>query len=70
LTSRTLGRSAWLAVGLVLAVLVGLFLLQSLGPGALVPISAVIAAPPVGTCHDAGEAARLAGGIQRLPPRG
>ena len=48
MTSRTLGRGAWLAVGLVLAVLVGLFMLQSSAPGALVPISAVIAAPPVG----------------------
>ena len=48
MTSRTLGRGAWLAIGLVLAVLVGLFLLQTLAPSTLVPISAVIAAPPVG----------------------
>lgn len=48
MTSRTLGRGAWVAVGLVLAVLIGLFMLQSLAPGTLVPISAVIAAPPVG----------------------
>jgi len=38
----------WIAAGLLLAALAGLLLLRSLGSSALLPISAVIAAPPVG----------------------
>jgi len=43
-----MSRGAWFAVGLLLAGLAGLLLLRSLGSGALLPISAVIAAPPAG----------------------
>ena len=48
MTPRTLGRGVWIAAGLLLAALAGLLLVRNLGPSALLPISAVIAAPPVG----------------------
>jgi hypothetical protein len=48
LISRTMQKGAWVAGGLVLLVLAALLLMQYLGAGALLPISAVIAAPPVG----------------------
>lgn len=43
-----MSRAVWLAAGLLLAALAGLLLLQNIGSSALLPISAVISAPPVG----------------------
>ena len=48
MTSKRLGRGIWIAAGLILVAAAGVLLLRGLGSGALLPISAVIAAPPVG----------------------
>ena len=45
---RKLGRGVWIAAGLLLAAVAGLLLLKGIDTNALLPISAVIAAPPVG----------------------
>ena len=43
-----MSRNSWIVAGLLVAAIAGLLLFQSLASGALLPISAVIAAPPVG----------------------
>ena len=48
MTFRAVSRTTWIAAGLLLAALIAFLLLQGLGSNALLPISAIIAAPPVG----------------------